>query len=296
MKRSSYISALNSYLEPIPLYQSKVSRNEELYLSLRESLCKSSQDALDEYVSLLLVLKLIQKERVLSKAATSVLCKVLSCLTSLDQYNCFQYMLFNMSHLPPSQCVNMGLKFELLHYSVSNNNHVLSLRCATFQELEAEPLRPVVGHFMCGYFDRAVGVSFQAKRRICSNPGLTVSWIVSVPQRAEDGLNGLRNDILKEKWNSFYDDCDWCTKKTSSADYLDYLIRVTNAKSEGGRVKLLRRCSSDVDDVVFMKFSDKDSKGYHVPLMYSAFLVGFLLLIAFSFCALRFFFPLIRFL
>ena len=265
-----------------------------MYVSLRESIDKASQDAFDEYVSLLLLLKLIQKERVLSKAATSVLCELLSCIISLQQHSCFQSCLYTLSHLPLSETVNAGLKFELLHYAVVDGNHVLSLRCVTVQELDPEPLVPVVGHFMAGFFDRAVGVVYRAKRRYCTNPGMTVTWTVTAAEHAEDGKEGLRNEILKEMWNCRYDDCDWCRKKAVRSDYLDYLLRVTNSSTETRRTKV-RRSSCDVDDIVFMKFSDKESKG-SFPMLYSLLFLGLVLLLVLSCCFLHFFFPLIRFL
>ena len=113
-------------MDPVPFLPSTSHRSAEMYVSLRESIDKASQDAFDEYVSLLLLLKLIQKERVLSKAATSVLRELLSCIISLQQHSCFQSCLYTLSHLPLSETVNAGLKFELLHYAVVDGNHVLS--------------------------------------------------------------------------------------------------------------------------------------------------------------------------
>lgn len=294
IERKSCLRVLNSYLEPISFHSPTSYRNMELYVSTRGNMDKPIQSASDEYIYLLLFLKLIQRERVLSKAATSALRELLSCLVSLQKYSIFQCCLFNLSHLPLSETVNAGLKFELLHYSIVDGNHVLSLRCVTFQELDPEPLVPLVGRFMNGFFSRAVGVVYCAKRRYCSNPGMTVSWTVTVAEQKEDGLDGLRNSILKEMWNCFYDDCDWCRKKAIRSDYLDYLIRVTNTSTEVHRTKSMRS-SCDVDDVVFVKFSDKDSKSSSFPMLYSLLFFGLVLLLVLSCCILHFCFPLIRF-
>lgn len=251
-----------------------------------------SRNRVANYFVLLLHLKILELSNTLHRIHTAVLKDISSCIGHLESHKNFSCSVYNMSALPPSWFLKKALKFSLIQFSSDAHSCVLSLQCSTFQELNPEACFPIVGDFFLGYAARRVAICLKKKWTILQNVNVSVVWVVQMPM-TEGDINGFRNDLLQEKWNCYYDDCDWCQRLCASPDYLDRIIRFTGGASLCNCSPVhsrKRRILSDYDDVVFAKFSDSDPKGFNpiVLLLSSVLVLLFFLLLL---CA-KIFFPL----
>ena len=251
-----------------------------------------SESVLDTIISLLMVFKVHAEKRIFPRIAHSAFKEAMQFIYYLASYKSLHSWSYCTVHLPPSSTYLSSLKFELLHYSVSEKVHTLKLRCLTFQEQNPDQCISVVKQFMSGYLHRSVTVYPVCKWRIRGSPSLYVSWIITFNRYIKDG-NTLRNSLLKESWNDYYEDCHWCEKRISSPSYLDYLLRVTGSFSSKLKCHRKKHCDDVVDDVVFCKYADKDTRESFpvlpVVVLSSAFII-FLSIIA----IVVFLFPVIK--
>lgn len=209
-------------------------------------------------------------------------------------YKTLQCWLYSSSVLPPSLTLLSSLKYELCHYSLSRGNHILKVRCLTFQEQDPYACIPVVSEFMKGFINRSLNVYPICKWRIVGTPALSVTWVVSFREKIEDKKSALRNQIMKESWNDYYSDCHWGERKVSSSSYLDYVLRVTGGFSFP-KLKCSRKKQCDeVDDIVFDKYADKETRGSSVPVLPLVLITFSLVLVLSIFSFVFFIFPLLN--
>lgn len=271
------------------VYPSSLMRYPSCYLT-KEDWLMISDEFTDKVVLLYLVLKDYRRNSVILFYGDCLL----RGFENRVFYKTLQCWLYSSSVLSPSFTLFSSLKYELSHYSLSKGNHILKVRCLTFQERDPFACIPVVSEFMRGFINRSISVYPICKWRIIGTPALSVTWVISFRERKEDKKSSLRNRIMKESWNDFYSDCHWGERKVSSSSYLDYVLRVTGGFSFP-KLKCSRKKQYDeVDDIVFDKYADKETRGTSVPVLPLVLITFSLVLVISIFCFMFFIFPLLN--
>ena len=289
---SSFFQGIRSF--PTVIENPSSSRREgySSHFYMRNNEVIVSESVLNTIISLLMVMKVHAEKRIFPRIAHSTFKEVMQFIYYLASHKSLNSWSYSTVHLPPSSSYLSSLKFELMHYSVSEKIHTLKLRCLTFQEQNANQCVSIVKQFMSGYLHRSVTVYPVCKWRIRS-PSLYVTWIISFNRYINDD-NTLRNSMLKESWNDYYENCHWCEKRISSPSYLDYLLRVTGSFSSKLKCQRKKHCEDVVDDdVVFCKYADKDTKE-SFPVLPVVVLSSVFIFVLSIFAIIFFLFPVIK--
>ena len=209
---------------------------------------------------------------------------------SMKRHRC---LLYNTTVLPPSPTMFRFIKMELVHYSTSNSHHVLKLKCSSLKERGAMECRELIGTFLIDYIRRPLSICPIMKYSFVGAPNLAVTWVVRVPLHKNDSKSEFRTNLIKQKWNGNYDEF-WHANESKSRNYVNFIYQIMGGFGMRSFVSRKKRRPvsqpSEYDDVVFAKFSDRETSGFSLnqPLVVGLLAVGILFCIMFA-CAVAFF-------
>ena len=211
---------------------------------------------------------------------------LLSTIFTMESYKEVWSLLYSTKQLPPTAAFLCCMKMELVQYSSGKGKHLLKLRCSSLREKQIEGASDVVYFFLRSYFKRPLSLVPYVRLSFVGTPAMSILWVASIPQFPDDPCSDLRLCLLHEKWNSVFDS-SWQINRSSRADYLDFVLRVMGKTTIPKSCRCSAHCNNEYDDLVFMKFSNRESR-VNRPLAFGfAFSVLFLLLF-FCFCIYRF--------
>lgn len=225
----------------------------------------------------------MKNQNVISRVADASLVSFVFRVYTIAIHKSLVWQSYCMEILPPSQTVMYYLKMELIHYTSIKGKHVLQLQCTSLKEKDPYSSVQVIRHFLSVFFDRPMSLYPIVKQHLIGPPGMSVTWVASIVQLPEDS-SAFRNRLLHEEWNCQFDS-NWHVNTSSKSHYLDFVFRVMGGMtmlSKSQKRKNTRR-PSEYDDLIFMKFSDRESTGYKCSLW--SLLVISVVFVCFLFCA-----------
>lgn len=232
---------------------------------------------------------MMTNQNVFGRVADVSLVSLVSRIYSVGLHKSLLWQSYSMKILPPSHTIMHYLKMELIHYAPIKHKHVLRLQCTSLKEKDFSQSAEVIQQFLGAFFDRQISLYPIVKQHFIGAPGMSIIWVVSIAQLPEDS-SAFRNRLLHEEWNSQFD-CSWHLDTSSKSSYLDFIFRVMGGmtfQSKSKRSKN-RRHSNEYDDLVFMKFSDRESSGFNHSLLYLI-----VISVCFLFCACFYIYPRLR--
>ena len=195
-------------------------------------------------------------------------------------------LLYSAKQLHPTVALLLCMKMDLVQYSSGKGRHLLKLRCSSLREKQIEGASDVVCYFLNSYFKRPLSLVPYVRLSFVGTPAMSILWVASIQQSPSDQCSDFRLSLLHEKWNSVFDS-SWRSNRSSRADYLDFVLRVMGKGTIPKSVRRSASCCNEYDDLVFMKFSDRESK-VNRPLVFGLALSILFLLLFFLFCIYRF--------
>ena len=210
---------------------------------------------------------------------------LLSTIFTMDSCKGVWSLLYSTKQLHPTTALLYCMKMELVQYSSGKGKHLLKLRCSSLREKQIEGASEVVRFFLSSYFKRPLSLVPYIRLSFVGTPAMSILWVASIQQLPSDHCSDFRLCLLHEKWNNVFDS-SWRINRSSRADYLDFVLRVMGKNA----IPKSTRCSvpcNEYDDLVFMKFSDRESR-VNRPLAFGLALSILFLLLFFCFCIYRF--------
>lgn len=234
----------------------------------------------------------MKSQCVLDRVADMSLISLVFHVYTVGLHKSLLWQSYSMKILPPSYTIMHYLKMELIHYASENNQHVLRLQCSSLKEKDFNHSADIIRHFLGAFFDRPLSLSPIVKQHFVGTPGISITWVASITQLPEDS-SAFRSRILHEEWNSQFDG-SWHLDTTSRSNYLDFIFRVMSQKTYTAKSKRPKRSrhSNEYDDLIFMKFSDRENSDInHSLLCFVGILTCFL---CFLFCTCFYLYPRLR--
>ena len=211
---------------------------------------------------------------------------LLSTIFDMDSYKGVWSLLYSTKLLHPTAVFLCCMKMDLVQYSSGKGKHLLKLRCSSLREKQVEGASDVVRFFLSSYFRRPLSLVPYIRLSFVGTPAMSILWVASIQQLPDDHCSDFRLCLLHEKWNSVFDS-SWQIHRSSRADYLDFVLRVMGKSAIPKGVRRSVPCCNEYDDLVFMKFSDRESR-VNRPLVFGLAISILFLLLFFCFCIYRF--------